>query len=112
MQPLLLPPFLDATSDFLAWFSASLAGWLVPLMLMIFVLMFFFAVIKAPLDVLGKKKTAKLMPVLLLAQTNISEVVTDLSAAFFGVLGLLIVVVLPLVLILMLYKAFMQLIKT
>jgi len=98
----------DDINSFLSWFASNLSSWLLPLVLMICVLMFFFAILKAPLDVLKKRAVTLTATLTMLAQTDI---ITNLSSTFFSLLGLLIMIVLPLILILMLYKAFIALIK-
>jgi len=98
------PPFLSSSIDnLMQWFTTSLTQLLIPLITLIVILMFFFAIVKAPLDVLKKAS----MVTLFLAQTNIA----GLADTFTSMLWLLLTLILPLALILLLYKAFISLVK-
>jgi len=95
-----------------SWFASFLP---VVLWLFIFIviIMFLYAVLKAPLDVL-RKGMASLA--LLVAQTTTAVAspdayITNLAIVFWGLLGSILIFLLPLLLILLLYKSFMVLVK-
>jgi hypothetical protein len=96
-----------------SWFSSFLP---VILWLFIFVVfvMFIYAILKAPLDVLRKGMVAL---VLLAAETTTTKTaletyITNLATVFWALLGSILIFLLPLLLILMLYKAFLALVKS
>jgi hypothetical protein len=99
-----------------SWFASFLP---IVLWLFIFIIfvMFIYAVLKAPLDVL-RKGMASLSLVLLAAQTTTTTVapelsyITNLTAVFWGLLGSILIFLLPLLLILLLYKSFLALVKS
>jgi len=99
-----------------SWFASFLP---IVLWLFIFIIfvMFIYAILKAPLDVL-RKGMASLSLVLLAAQTTTTTVapelsyITNLTAVFWGLLGSILIFLLPLLLILLLYKSFLALVKS
>ena len=98
----------DPSQQLISFLSTFLSAVLPFLFLLIIVVMFIYAVLKAPLDVLKRGMIAS--TVLLLAQTI--DYFKSLGEAFFSLLSMLLFLLLPLILILMLYKSFMVLVKS
>jgi len=84
------------------------------LFLYIVILMFVYAVLKAPLDVL-KSKALRVFPkfgAALSLATTVSDYFATISSVLFSLLALIFMILLPLILILLLYKSFMALVRS
>jgi len=111
--------FISQTSydiqDFLGWFSTTLLPMVTPLFIFIVIIMFVFAILKAPLDVLRKgmaKTTALLLLVLLLVgETGWDAYVYNVASTLGNLLTIFLVLVLPMIFILLLYRTFMFLVR-
>jgi len=101
----------SSIDSLVSWFASFL-----PIVLWLFIfiviIMFLYAVLKAPLDVLRKGMA---FLALLVAQTTTTVApdayITNLALVFWGLLGSILIFLLPLLLILLLYKSFMVLVK-
>ncbi len=98
----------DPSQQLISFLSTFLSSVLPFLFLLIVVVMFIYAILKAPLDVL--KRGMAMSQLLMLAQTI--DYFKSLGEAFFSLLSMLLFLLLPLILILMLYKSFMVLVKS
>jgi hypothetical protein len=95
----------DALFD---WFTKSFLSIIPWLFLYIVILMFIYAVLRAPLEVLRSK--AKYIAPFLVSAT-VSDYFTSIASTLFSLLTLVFMLLLPLILILLLYKAFFALVK-
>jgi hypothetical protein len=95
----------DALFD---WFTKSFLSIIPWLFLYIVILMFIYAVLRAPLEVLRSK--AKYIAPFLVSAT-VSDYFTSIASTLFSLLALVFMLLLPLILILLLYKAFFALVK-
>jgi hypothetical protein len=103
----LLALLAAVTQDFVDWFASAFLPVLVTLFVFIVIIMFFYAIVKAPLDVLRKGLSVLALAVLT-AQT---EFYTELFKTFWSLLGAVLFILLPLLLILLLYKSFLALVR-
>jgi small-conductance mechanosensitive channel len=112
---LALPSLLLAqtaqTQELFSWFVQVFLSLLPWLFLYIVILMFVYAVLKAPLDVLKSKALPKFGAASLLA-TTVSDYFAAISSVLFSLLALIFMILLPLILILLLYKSFMALVRS
>jgi hypothetical protein len=96
----------DALFD---WFTKSFLSIIPWLFLYIIIIMFIYAILRAPLDVL-KSKAKYIAPSLVSA--TVSDYFTSIASTLFSLLTLVFMLLLPLILILMLYKSFFALVKS
>jgi hypothetical protein len=103
--------------DLFDWFLRVFLSLLPWLFLYIVILMFVYAVLKAPLDVL-KSKAIRTYPkfgaalLVAVATTTVDEYFATISSVLFSLLALIFMILLPLILILLLYKSFMALVRS
>jgi len=97
----------------LDWFNWFIGSFFIHFVIFIIIILFFFAVIKAPLDTIRKSAFLRLsLPLLLLGETyDFTGFIISTSKAFWSLLALLFIFILPLFLILLLYKAFIKVVK-
>lgn len=108
---LLIAQTASSSDDLFDWFTKSFLSIIPWLFLYIIILMFIYAVLKAPLDVL-RSKAKYTAPASLLVAATINDYFTSIADTLFTLLGLIFMLLLPLILILMLYKAFFALVKS
>jgi len=100
-----------AFSDVLSWFNWFMGSFFIHFVIFIIILLFIFAVLKAPLEVVRKAAFLKLLALLLGESYDITGFIISTSKAFWSLLVLLFIFILPLFLILLLYKAFIKVVK-
>jgi hypothetical protein len=114
LASILLVAQTTSSSDLLDWFTKSFLTIIPWLLLYVIIIMFIYAVLRAPLDVLKTKalKTKVRYIAAFLVSATVSDYFTTIASTLFSLLTLVFMLLLPLILILMLYKSFFALVKS
>jgi len=105
---LLIGQTSNSTDTLIQWFSSFLPV-IVNLFVIFSIIMFIYAILKAPLDIL-KKDLRYLSALAFLGQTL--DYLTSVAQTLMSLLYLFFVFLLPLILILILYRSFMALVRS
>jgi len=77
--------------------------------MLIILVMFIYAILKAPLDALKK---ARYVALALFTAATVDNYFTSIASTLFSLLAMIFVLLFPMILILLLYKAFFALVKS